>query len=101
MALLEQHKMPAVFDLMTIDMDGNDFYVAEALDTSRFKPRVFVVEFNAYFRSNESCVQRYNESYVWDYGTWFATLNGVSLAALVPMMAAKGYHYITQVSCYH
>jgi hypothetical protein len=42
--VLMQHALPRDFDLLSIDIDGDDFYIFKNL--TRFRPRVVVIEYN-------------------------------------------------------
>ena len=44
-SLFEQAGVPEAFDLLSIDIDGQDYYVWQAIE--RFRPRVVVIEYNA------------------------------------------------------
>jgi hypothetical protein len=72
-------------DLLVIDLDGNDYYIWEAL--TAVNPRVVVIEYNATFRPPHKVVQEYKADHVWDSTNYF----GSSLAALEEMGRKKGY----------
>jgi len=63
-------------DLLSIDIDGNDYWMWEAITAIR--PRVVAIEYNATFRPPHKLVQEYNESHVWKSNNYF----GCSLKAL-------------------
>jgi hypothetical protein len=77
-------------ELLSIDIDGNDYYIWEELEATPF---VVVVEYNAKFPPPIRVVQRYNENWVWDHVT---DDYGASLQALVDLGTKKGY---TLVCC--
>ncbi|CAE6947449.1 purF [Symbiodinium natans] len=93
----EKNKVPCEFDLLTVDVDKNDYWLVKALDFSRFRPRVVAVEFSSYFKSDEKKVNSYIEDAVWHM--WDIT--GASLAALNDLMRAKGYQLVAQVAGEH
>lgn len=72
-------------DLLSIDIDGNDIYVLEAIDAVR--PRVIVVEYNDKFPPPMNLAQRHNPAHQWDYSDY----GGASLEALNKVAARKGY----------
>jgi hypothetical protein len=72
-------------DLLCIDIDGNDFYIWQALKVT--KPRVVVIEYNAKFPPPLSIVQEYNPAHVWR-GTDYM---GASLEALTRLGKRLGY----------
>ena len=76
---------PAEPDLLSIDIDYNDYYVWKAI--SNFKPRVVVIEYNSTFRPDTRFVVPYNASRMWDGSSFF----GASLLALQELADAKGY----------
>jgi hypothetical protein len=72
-------------DLLSIDIDGNDIYVFQAI--SVVQPRVVVIEYNGKFPPSLSIAQVYNPRHQWrgsDYG-------GSSLAAITRVAKDKGY----------
>jgi len=63
-------------DLLSVDIDGNDYHVLNGLTC--IKPRVIVIEYNAKFPPPISFCMDYNESYIWKGDDCF----GVSLKFL-------------------
>jgi len=82
------HRVPKAFDLLSIDVDGNDFHLWKAL--ARFTPRVVVIEYNSAFGPTESVVMPYNPRHRWDKTTYY----GASAAALVKLGREKGYSLV-------
>jgi hypothetical protein len=72
-------------DLLVIDIDGNDYYVWQAI--SRVRPRVVMIEYNATFRPPAALVQRYKKDFFWRGGNFY----GASLKALEVLGRNKGY----------
>ena len=93
-----KHGVPASFDLLTIDIDGNDFWVVRALDTERFRPRVCCIEFSSYFTSNEAAMLRYDPDFVW---RGRGQVTGSSLAALYIVMLKKRYSFCCEAAGEH
>jgi len=89
--ILERAGVPAELDLLTIDLDGIDYYVWRSLRPS-FRPRVVVVEYNASATPGVRWVQRYRTGRFWDGSRRF----GASLDALSELGATLGY---TLVGC--
>jgi len=86
--LLRTHNVPSAMDLLSIDIDGNDFWVWKALDS--FRPRVVVVEFNASMGPTTDWVVVYDPAATWD-GTSY---HGASLKALETLGRSKGYQLV-------
>ena len=84
--LLIQHNVPVEFDLLSIDIDFNDFYVLREI-LCRFTPRVIVCEYNATHGPEEDKVVRYNAEYAWDGTNYF----GSSLLALYKLCQLLDY----------
>jgi hypothetical protein len=83
--LFAKYRVPEHFDLLSIDIDGNDYWVWKAI--TKFKPRVVVMEYNAHIPPTESRTIPYNASFVWDGTDYY----GVSLLALKKLGEEKGY----------
>lgn len=84
--LFAEHGVPEVFDLLSIDIDGNDYWVWKALD--RFTPRVVVIEYNIFFAHDDARTMPYNPDHRWEEGSAY---HGASLAALRKLGDEKGY----------
>lgn len=76
-------------DLLTVDVDGMDYWIWQALDC--VNPRIVVTEYNAVWAAHESKTLRYRDDFVWEKGS----LNfGASLGALVKLAKSKGYRLV-------
>ena len=75
-------------DLLSIDIDGNDYYVFKAINN--INPRVVVIEFNAKFPPPMEWIMPYNPTHIWD-GT---DNQGASLQSLVNLGKTKGYNLV-------
>lgn len=51
-------------DLLSIDIDGNDYYVWEAIDI--VSPRVVVIEYNSKIPPTCEWIMPYCEQHIWD-----------------------------------
>ncbi len=80
--------VPAAFDLLSLDVDGNDWWIWRALE--RHRPRVVVVEYNPYYEPPERWVMKLNPDHVWDGSTYY----GASLASFAALGADKGYELL-------
>lgn len=89
--LFEKYRVPEEFDLLSIDIDYNTYWVWKALE-GKYKPRVVVIEYNATFPPTESKVVKYDPNAIWEGDNYF----GASLLALVRLGKQKGY---TLVGC--
>jgi hypothetical protein len=76
---------PKEVDLLSIDIDMNDYWVWQAIECIR--PRVVVIEYNASIRPPGALVVPYQPDRVWTGGNIF----GASLSALEQLGTAKGY----------
>jgi hypothetical protein len=76
---------PKDLDLLSIDIDMNDYWVWHAIECIR--PRVVVIEYNASIRPPGALVVPYQPDRVWTGGNIF----GASLSALEQLGTEKGY----------
>lgn len=83
--LLEKYAVPNKFDLLSVDIDFNDFYVLHRL-LKKYHPRVIVVEYNATHLPNEDKVVIYNAQ-GWDGTNYF----GASIRAFHNLGVKYGY----------
>jgi|SRR5215469_2300266 len=85
--ILRKYGVPENVDLISIDVDGQDFWIWSNL---AYFPSVIVIEYNANLGMDESKVIPFNASYQWDGTKWF----GASLRALNNLGKSKGYALI-------
>ena len=86
--LLSGHVQP-VFDVLSLDIDGNDYWVLEALAAVR--PRVIVVEYNASFGRERSVTIPYTRGFDRYRAHASGFYHGASLTALTRLGERKGY----------
>jgi hypothetical protein len=91
--LFKKYDVPQEFDLLSIDIDMNDFYVWHAL-SKLYRPRVVVIEFNSYFDCKEDKVIKYSPSNVWAGDEYF----GSGIRALFNLGRKIGYSLVYQES---
>lgn len=84
--LFKKHRVPKNLDLLSIDIDFNDFYIWKALDNS-YRPRVIVIEYNSAHLPHEDKVVLYDPHYTWDRTDYF----GASILAYANLGKSKGY----------
>lgn len=87
-ALLSRHVAP-VFDVLSVDIDGNDYWVLEALAAVR--PRVVVVEYNASFGPERSVTIPYERGFDRYRAHASGFYHGASVTALARLGERKGY----------
>jgi hypothetical protein len=88
-SLLEQGGAVGEIDLLSVDIDNNDYWVWKAID--KINPRVVVVEYNASLRPPMSLVIPYEPTRLWDNSTSYF---GASLEAFVRLGRSKGYRLV-------
>ena len=75
-------------DLLSIDIDGNDYYVLKEITIVR--PRVIVCEYNAKFRPPIRWTIPYNQNHIWDGSENY----GMSLSLADELLKSKGYSLV-------
>lgn len=80
--------VPLQFDCLSIDIDGNDYWVWQAL--YQYKPRLVVIEYNALFPPPQKWVVQYNPYLSWNGTSYF----GASLTSLYELGLKLGYALI-------
>jgi hypothetical protein len=84
--LFAKYRVPEHFGLLSIDIDGNDYYVWNALD-ARYRPAIVVIEYNALFPPDQACTIAYDADFCWDKSNY----QGASFLALCRLGIRKGY----------
>jgi hypothetical protein len=81
-AVFARTPLPKDFDLLSIDIDGNDYHVWDSL--AQYRPRVVAIEFNPTIPNDISFVQPRD----------MAVQQGSSLLALTQLAKRKGYELV-------
>ncbi len=85
--ILKQTPIVSDFDLLSIDIDGNDYHVWESLVD--FQPKVVVIEFNPAIPSDVEFIQEKK----------FSLNQGNSLLSLIGLGKQKGYELVATTLC--
>lgn len=80
--------IPNEFDLLSIDVDGNDYHLREAI--KNYNPRVYIMEYNGYYNGSSEYIMPYNENYKWKGQTNF----GASLKSYTIQANSLGYDLV-------
>ncbi len=91
--LFKKYNVPTEFDLLSIDIDGNDYWIWKAIE--QFHPRVVVIEYNANKGPDASITVPYDPAFLWDKSDY----QGASLRALEKLGKEKGYTLIATDPC--
>ncbi len=81
-SILKNTKIPRDFDLLSIDIDGNDYHVWEAVHD--YKPKVVVIEFNPTVPSSVEFVQPRD----------MHVTQGTGISSMVKLGRKKGYELV-------
>lgn len=88
-SLLAEAGLSGDIGLLSIDVDGNDYWIWEAIN--RVSPRIVVVEYNARFGSERPVTIPYDPSFVRSAAHFSMIYYGASLAALALLAEKSGY----------
>src|SRR5687768_2777735 len=89
--LIAEHGYAGEIDLFSLDLDGNDYWVWEAVTVS--SPRMLIMEYNSMFGPDRSVTIPYDSTF--DRHRHHSMMYyGASLAALTRLNARKGYRLV-------
>lgn len=89
-ALLEQHGYAGEVDLLSVDIDGNDYWVWKAITVCT--PRVLMLEYNSMFGPEKAVSVPYDPKFSRrDHRFCYY---GASLSAMTRLSASKGYRLV-------
>jgi hypothetical protein len=91
-SIIEEAGFSGRIGLLSIDVDGNDYWIWEAL--SAVDPAIVVVEYNGIFGSSEAVTIPYQADFVRQNAHYSYLYWGTSLPALCHLAAKKGYVWI-------
>ncbi len=88
--LVEEAGFDGDIDLLSIDLDGMDYWIWQALDCVR--PRIVVAECNGVWGPNESLTIPYDPNFIWEGGG--SAYAGATIAAMCKLASQKGYRLV-------
>jgi hypothetical protein len=90
--LLRDNGVAGDIGLLSVDIDGNDYWVWEAIDV--VTPALVVVEYNSRFGAERAVTVPYDPAFVRQQAHYSCAYYGASLAALVALGRRKGYAFV-------
>jgi cell fate (sporulation/competence/biofilm development) regulator YlbF (YheA/YmcA/DUF963 family) len=87
--LLAENGVPFSLDVLAINIEGNDYWVWNALN--RWRPRLIVIGYNSYYPPSKKWVMQENLDHKWDGTSHY----GASLASLTALGRKKSYTLVT------
>jgi len=78
--------------LLSIDIDGNDYWVWDAINT--ISPAIVVAEYNSFFGAKREITIPYNHTFVRTTSHYSKIFYGASIAALTALANKKGYKLV-------
>jgi hypothetical protein len=86
--LLASADVPVEPDILSIDIDGNDYWIWQAI--TNYSPRIVIIEYNSHWPHDARWVQPYDPTRGWQGTSNF----GASLGALHSLGEQKGYRLV-------
>ena len=80
--------------LLSIDIDGNDYWVLQALDLSKLNPSILVLEYNALLGRDRAISVPYEKDFNRTRAHYSNLYFGASLMALTDLAVEKGYAFV-------
>lgn len=90
--LLRENGLTGEIGILSVDIDGNDYWVWERIDV--VNPAIVVVEYNARFGAERAVTVPYDPEFVRQNAHHSCIYYGASLAALVGLGRRKGYAFV-------
>ena len=79
-----------LIDVISLDLDGNDYYFLEKIIENNFRPKLFIVEYNAKFPPPIKWKIKYEKDHKWKGDDYF----GASLSTYNDFFEKNGYKLI-------
>jgi len=92
---LKQLAFHADPDVFSLDIDGNDYYVAKALFEAGFRPKIFAVEYNSSYGPERSLTIEYQKDFAFLSAHPSGLYSGVSIRGWRRFFESQGYRFVT------
>jgi hypothetical protein len=90
--LLERNGISGDIGLLSIDIDGNDYWVWKEIEI--ISPRIVVIEYNSRFGADKAVTIPYRDNFIRQQAHYSLVYYGASLRALVSLGKQKGYSLV-------
>lgn len=88
--IIEIFNEQKLFDLISIDIDGNDYHILNYILSNNIRPKIFIIEYNGAFPPPIQFIMPYDENHLWSGTNYF----GCSLTSLNLLMEKHNYYLI-------
>lgn len=82
-------------DFISIDIDGNDYYIARALVGTGLRPKIVCVEYNSAYGPTRSITIKYDSAFDYTKAHPSRLYYGVSIAGWRRFFEQQGYEFVT------
>lgn len=82
-------------DVFSLDIDGNDYYIAQAIFDAGFRPKIFVVEYNSVYGPERSMTVKYDPAFIYTQAHPTHLYYGVSISGWRTFFEQHGYQFVT------
>jgi hypothetical protein len=89
-AILSETEVPPAFDLLSIDIDGNDYHVWKSL--TNYVPKVVIIEINYTDKPGVERINPPESPFLWG-------VSGSSIQSMTDLAHSKGYSLIANIGC--
>jgi hypothetical protein len=90
--ILSENGIAGEVGLLSIDIDGNDYWVWKAIDS--ISPAIVIIEYNSRFGMDRAVTIPYTPTFVRCEAHYSCLYAGASLKALLNLGKAKGYSFV-------
>lgn len=90
--LLRDNGVSGEIGLLSVDIDGNDYWVWDAIDV--VSPALVITEYNSRFGADRAVTVPYDPAFVRQQAHYSCAYYGASLAAFVALGKRKGYAFV-------
>ena len=82
-------------DVFSLDIDGVDYYILQAMLNAGFHPKIVVVEYNSAFGPDKAITVPYQDQFDYTKADASGLYYGVSVAAWRKLLEKSGYQFVT------
>jgi len=86
----EKYNVPESIDFLSIDVDGEDYWIMKNLNIEKYRPSVICIETNWHIHPDLKIVQRHNPKHIWQGSYYF----GCSSSAILELLNKKDYSMV-------